>query len=229
MANPIGIKYIDISKTYQHGGQSLQILHGVNFEVQPGEFVALMGPSGSGKSSLLNLTAGIDKPTSGRLLVGTAEPANMTERELGNWRLRNVGFVFQRYHLLNVLTAAENIGVPLLPFKMPKAERQGRVQSALELVELPNRAKSFPKQLSGGEQQRVAIARMIVNDPAVILADEPTGDLDTNSAHAILGLLSMLQRNFGKTIVMVTHDANAAKYANRTLYLHKGSFSEIQV
>ena len=204
------------------------MLRGVTFDVAPGEFVALMGPSGSGKSTLLNMTAGIDKPTSGQVLVGNAEPGTMSENQLCDWRLRNLGFIFQRYHLLDLLTAAENVELPLLPFKLPKAERQRRVKTALELVELSHRAASRPKQLSGGEEQRVAIARTIVNDPAIILADEPTGDLDTASAQAILGLLSLLNQNFKKTIIMVTHDPTAASYAHRTLYLQKGTFSEMQ-
>src|SRR5688572_24996451 len=186
-----------------------------------------MGPSGSGKSSLLNLTAGIDKPTAGQILVGDRDPNSLNERDLADWRRENVGFIFQRYHLVNVLTAGENVEVPLLLFKLSKDERRRRVQTALELVGLADRMKSYPKQLSGGEEQRVAIARTIVNDPAVILADEPTGDLDTKSAQEILGLLGLLNQNFKKTIIMVTHDPNAAQYAHRTMYLHKGVFSQV--
>jgi putative ABC transport system ATP-binding protein len=229
VADPIGVRYVDITKTYQQGTKSLSILRGVNFEVRPGEFVALMGPSGSGKSSLLNLTAGIDKPTSGSVIVGNDDPSTMSDAQLCDWRLKYVGFIFQRYHLLNVLTAAENVEVPLLPFKLPKAERVRRVRTALELVELADRSQSYPKQLSGGEEQRVAIARTIINDPSLILADEPTGDLDTLSAQAILGLLSLLHKSFRKTIIMVTHDPVAARYADRTLYLQKGVFSEVDV
>ncbi len=228
MAEPLGVRYVHTTKSYRQGGQELSILRGVTFDVMPGEFVALMGPSGSGKSTLLNLTAGIDRPTGGQVFVGNVEPSTMTENQLCDWRLRNVGFIFQRYHLLDLLTAAENVELPLLPFKLSKAERKRRVATALELVELSHRAGSRPKQLSGGEEQRVAIARTIVNDPAVILADEPTGDLDTTSAQAILGLLALLNQNFKKTIIMVTHDANAARYASRTLYLQKGTFSELQ-
>jgi putative ABC transport system ATP-binding protein len=200
----------------------------VTFDVAPGEFIALMGPSGSGKSSLLNLTAGIDRPTAGQVIVGERDPASMSERDLADWRRQNVGFIFQRYHLVNVLTAAENVEVPLLLFKLSKEERRRRVQTALELVGLQDRMKSYPKQLSGGEEQRVAIARTIVNDPAVILADEPTGDLDTKSAQEILGLLTLLNQNMRKTIIMVTHDPNAAQHAHRTMYLHKGVFSQVQ-
>ena len=226
VGEPLGVRYVQVTKSYRQGTTEIPVLHGVNFDVAPGEFVALMGPSGSGKSSLLNMTGGIDKPTAGQVLVGSHNPATMSDNELADWRLRYVGFIFQRYHLLNVLTAAENVELPLLPFKLPSDERKRRVQTALDLVELGARAKSYPKQLSGGEEQRVAIARTIVNDPALILADEPTGDLDTRSAQAVLGLLTMLNQNFRKTIIMVTHDATAATYAHRTLYLHKGQFSE---
>ena len=199
----------------------------MTFDVAPGEFIALMGPSGSGKSSLLNLTAGIDKPSAGQVLVGDRDPGSMGERDLADWRRQTIGFIFQRYHLVNVLTAAENVEVPLLLFKLSKEERKRRVQTALELVGLADRLKSYPKQLSGGEEQRVAIARTIVNDPAVILADEPTGDLDTKSAQEILQLLTLLNQNMRKTIIMVTHDPNAAQHAHRTMYLHKGVFSEV--
>jgi len=220
---PLGVRYINTTKTWG----SFPVLNGVTFDVQPGEFIALMGPSGSGKSTLLNLTAGIDRPTSGQVLVGDHQPSVMTEDQLADWRRQFVGFVFQRYHLVNVLTAAENVEVPLLLFKLSKAERKRRVHTALELVGLADRAKSYPKQLSGGQEQRVAIARTIVNDPAIILADEPTGDLDSTSAQEILGLLTLLNQTFGKTIIMVTHDPEAARHAHRTMYLHKGVFSEV--
>jgi putative ABC transport system ATP-binding protein len=220
---PLGVRYINTVKTWGN----LPVLNGVTFDVQPGEFIALMGPSGSGKSTLLNLTAGIDRPTSGQVLVGEHQPNTMSEDQLADWRRQYVGFVFQRYHLVNVLTAAENVEVPLLLFKLPKSERKRRVHTALELVGLADRAKSYPKQLSGGQEQRVAIARTIVNDPAIILADEPTGDLDSASAQEILGLLQLLNQTFGKTIIMVTHDPEAARYAHRTMYLHKGVFSEV--
>jgi putative ABC transport system ATP-binding protein len=219
---------VHVTKSYRQGDRDLPVLSGVTFDVAPGEFIALMGPSGSGKSSLLNLTAGIDRPTAGQVIVGERDPASMSERDLADWRRQNVGFIFQRYHLVNVLTAAENVEVPLLLFKLSKEERRRRVQTALELVGLQDRMKSYPKQLSGGEEQRVAIARTIVNDPAVILADEPTGDLDTKSAQEILGLLTLLNQNMRKTIIMVTHDPNAAQHAHRTMYLHKGVFSQVQ-
>jgi len=219
----LGVRYVHTTKTWGN----FPVLNGVTFDVQPGEFIALMGPSGSGKSTLLNLTAGIDRPTAGQVLVGDFQPSAMSEDQLADWRRQYVGFVFQRYHLVNVLTAAENVEVPLLLFKLSKAERKRRVHTALELVGLADRAKSFPKQLSGGQEQRVAIARTIVNDPAIILADEPTGDLDSTSAQEILGLLLLLNQTFGKTIIMVTHDPEAARYAHRTMYLHKGVFSEV--
>ena len=228
MRDALGVRYNQVTKTYRQGAHDMPVLAGVSFDVRPGEFVALMGPSGSGKSTLLNLTAGIEKPSSGQVFVGDQSPSTMSESQLADWRRQFVGFIFQRYHLLNVLTAAENVEVPLLLFKLSKAERKQRVQNALDLVGLSDRAKSFPKQLSGGEEQRVAIARTIVNDPVVILADEPTGDLDTKSAQEILGLLSLLNQNFKKTIIMVTHDPNAAEYAHRTMYLHKGVFAEVQ-
>jgi len=226
MGDSIGVRYVDVTKTYRQGGQDINVLRGVSFDVAPGEFIALMGPSGSGKSSLLNLTGGLDKVTSGRIFVGQDEPSTMTDNQLCDWRLRNIGFIFQRYHLLNVLTAAENVEMPLLLTNLPAAERKRRVQTALDLVELTSRAGSFPKQLSGGEEQRVAIARTIVNDPAVILADEPTGDLDTRSAESILGLLTLLNQQLKKTVIMVTHDRTAAQYAHRTMHLQKGTFSE---
>ncbi len=225
----MGVRYLNVTKTFMQGGRPLPVLTGVTFDVQPGEFIALMGPSGSGKSTLLNMTAGIDKPTSGQVVVGDRDPGTMNEHELAAWRRANLGFVFQRYHLLGVLRAAENVEVPLLLFKMSKSERQRRVQTVLDLVGLIDRSRSFPKQLSGGEEQRVAIARAIVTDPAVIVADEPTGDLDTKSAEEILGLLVLLNQQFRTTIIMVTHDPNAARHAHRTMYLHKGVFSEVNV
>jgi putative ABC transport system ATP-binding protein len=226
VAEPLGVRYKQITKTFHQGGQTLTVLGGVDIEVAPGEFIALMGPSGSGKSTLLNLTAGIDRPTSGTVLVGEQDPNAMSGDELSDWRRKHVGFVFQRYHLLNVLTAAENVEVPLLLFKLSAAERRRRVMTALELVGLADRAGQSPRKLSGGEEQRVAIARAIVNDPALILADEPTGDLDTHSATEILKLLVLLNENFKKTIIMVTHDPKAAEYAGRILRLNKGVILE---
>jgi putative ABC transport system ATP-binding protein len=226
VAEPLGVRYKQITKTFHQGGQTLTVLGGVDIEVAPGEFIALMGPSGSGKSTLLNLTAGIDRPTSGTVLVGEQDPNAMSGDELSDWRRKHVGFVFQRYHLLNVLTAAENVEVPLLLFKLSAAERQKRVATALELVGLADRAGQSPRKLSGGAEHRVAIARAIVTDPALILADEQTGDLDTHSATEILKLLVLLNENFKKTIIMVTHDPKAAEYAGRILRLNKGVILE---
>lgn len=228
VSEPTSVRYMNVAKSFSHGGQQTTVLNGVSFDVAPGDYVALMGPSGSGKSTLLNLTGGIDKPTSGHVYVGQSEPATMTDDQLCDWRARNLGFIFQRYHLIDVLTAAENVEVPLLMFGLPKAERKRRVMSALELVGLADRANHNPKMLSGGQEQRVAIARAFVADPSIILADEPTGDLDTNAAEEILGLLDMLNQ-MGKTLLVVTHDPNAARRARRTMYLQKGVFSEIQV
>jgi putative ABC transport system ATP-binding protein len=226
VAEPLGVRYKQITKTFHQGGQTLTVLGGVDIEVAPGEFIALMGPSGSGKSTLLNLTAGIDRPTSGTVLVGEQDPNAMSGDELSDWRRKHVGFVFQRYHLLNVLTAAENVEVPLLLFKLSAAERRRRVMTALELVGLADRAGQSPRKLSGGEEQRVAFARAFGKDPALILADEPTGDLDTHSATEILKLLVLLNENFKKTIIMVTHDPKAAEYAGRILRLNKGVILE---
>jgi putative ABC transport system ATP-binding protein len=190
------------------------------------EYVALMGPSGSGKSTLLNLTAGIDRPTSGRIVVGTNEPATMSDNEQCDWRARTVGFIFQRYHLIDVLRAEENVEIPLLVVGLSRAERRRRAESALALVGLADRTRHYPRQLSGGQEQRVAIARALVSDPSIVLADEPTGDLDTKSAFDVLDLLDMLNK-LGKTLVVVTHDPNVAKRAHRTLYLHKGQFEVV--
>jgi putative ABC transport system ATP-binding protein len=220
------ITYQNVKKNFRRGDQEITVLNGVNFIVQPGEFVALMGPSGSGKSTLLNLTAGIDKPSGGKIMVGNFDPASMSDNALCDWRSRHIGFIFQRYHLLEVLTAAENVEVPLLLFKLSKADRKRRVATALELVGLSDRAGHYPRQLSGGQEQRVAIARAIVGDPALLLADEPTGDLDTTSALEILALLELLNKERKKTIVMVTHDPAAARRATRVLHLEKGIFSE---
>jgi len=226
MSQPIGVRYLDVSKSFRSGGTETSILRGVTFDVQPGEYIALMGPSGSGKSTLLNLTAGIDQPTGGRVMVGSNDPASMNEKARCEWRSRNVGFIFQRYHLLEVLRAEENIEAPLLLFGLNRAERQRRVRSALELVGMLDRGSYYPKQLSGGQEQRIAIARALVTDPSIILADEPTGDLDAESAHGVLELLDMCAQ-LGKTLLVVTHDPAVARRAHRTMYLHKGQFSEV--
>lgn len=225
MSEPIGVRYTDVHKSYRSGSTETSILRGVTFDVAPGEYIALMGPSGSGKSTLLNLTAGIDQPTAGKVTVGTQEPTTMSENDRSRWRSRTIGFIFQRYHLLDVLRAEENIETPLLLFGLSKDERQRRVKSALELVGLSDRGRYYPKQLSGGQEQRVAIARALVTDPSVMLADEPTGDLDAESAQSVLELLDMLSK-LGKTLLVVTHDPSVARRAHRTLHLQKGIFTE---
>ncbi len=222
MAEALPVKFEQVTKSFVRGDQQIKVLDGVNLNVPAGDFVALMGPSGSGKSSLLNLIAGLDRPSSGKVSIGSYEPATMSDSALCKWRSNHVGFIFQRYHLLAVLNAAQNVEVPLLLFKLSSKERRRRVQTALELVGLSDRSKHFPSMLSGGQEQRVAIARSIIADPTVILADEPTGDLDAKSADEILELLLLLNKKLGKTIVMVTHDPKAAKRANRVLHLEKG-------
>jgi putative ABC transport system ATP-binding protein len=219
------VAFNQVTKTFKQGDESIVVLQRVTLNFAPGEFVSLMGPSGSGKSSLLNLIAGLDDPTEGTVKIGDFEPARASDSELCKWRSRNVGFIFQRYHLLGVLNAFQNVEIPLLLLKLPKAERQRRVRTALELVGLAQREKHLPKQLSGGQEQRVAIARCIVADPSIILADEPTGDLDAKSAAEVLDLLTLLNQKLGKTIIMVTHDPKAAQRATRQLRLDKGSIS----
>jgi putative ABC transport system ATP-binding protein len=214
----------DIHKVYRKGRIDIPVLNGLNLDVAAGEFVVLMGPSGSGKSTLLHLIGGLDLPTSGSVRVGGAELHRMSERDLTAWRSRHVGFIFQMYHLVPVLTAAQNIELPLLLFKMSARERRERVFTALSVVGLSDRMDHRPNQLSGGQEQRVAIARAIVTDPDVILADEPTGDLDATTSEEILNLVSLLNAEFGKTIVMVTHDPRAAAHGQRILHLDKGAF-----
>lgn len=222
MGEPIGVQFDNVCKRFERGGQQIPVLEGVSFNAAPGEFLALMGPSGSGKSTLLNLIAGLDRPNAGKVSVGQYQPATMSDGALCDWRARHIGFIFQRYHLLDALTAAENVEVPLLLFKLSGKERKRRVATALDLVNLQDRAGHFPRQLSGGQEQRVAIARAIVTDPTIVLADEPTGDLDAQSAKEILELLGLLNSKLKKTIVMVTHDPLAAKRAKRLLRLEKG-------
>lgn len=211
-----------LTKSYQKGGNTVTPLAALDLDVPKGEFLALMGPSGSGKTTLLNLLAGIDLPTSGSLVIGGVEIAKLSRRELTRWRARHVGYIFQLYHLVPVLTAFENVELPLLLDRLGKRERHARVQAALELVGLGDRLYHTPAELSGGQEQRVAIARAIVADPPILVADEPTGDLDREAATRILGLLRELADTHGKTIIMVTHDARAAAAADRTLHLEKG-------
>jgi putative ABC transport system ATP-binding protein len=214
-----------LSKGYRRGGQIVPVLTDITLEVASGEFTALMGPSGSGKSTLLNLIAGIDKPDTGELRVGGIDITALTEAELADWRAGHIGFIFQFYNLMPVLTAFENVELPLLLSALSRAERRERVALTLEMVSLEDRAEHYPSELSGGQQQRVAIARAIVSDPALIVADEPTGDLDRASAEEVLALLRRLNEEIGKTILMVTHDAHAARSARRIIHLEKGELS----
>jgi putative ABC transport system ATP-binding protein len=211
-----------VSRVYQKGKERVEVLHELDLRIPEGDFLALMGPSGSGKTTLLNLLGGLDKPTSGTVTVGGAELSSMSNSQLSNWRSTNVGFIFQFYNLLPVLTARKNVELPLLLTKMGSAERSKRADIALSIVGLSDRAKHYPRELSGGQEQRVAIARAVVSDPTLLLCDEPTGDLDRETADEILKLLQILNRQHGKTIVMVTHDAQAAEYATRVLHVDKG-------
>ena len=212
----------NVVKRYQRGKQSVEVLHGVNLTIQQGEFVALMGPSGSGKTTLLNLIAGLDQPTEGEVTVAGERIDRLSGTRLANWRARHIGFVFQFYNLLPVLSAEKNVEVPLLLTKLSAKQRRQNVQAALQLVGLADRATHKPTELSGGQQQRVSIARALVADPTLLVCDEPTGDLDRESAEEILKLLQMLNRTQGKTIIMVTHDPLAADHASRTLHVDKG-------
>jgi putative ABC transport system ATP-binding protein len=212
----------NVRKIYRRGAEEILVLNGLTLDVADGEFVALMGPSGSGKTTLLNLVAGIDKPTSGRVEVGGTQVSALSEAQLARWRSRNVGFIFQFYNLIPVLTALENVELPLLLTNLTGRERRERALTALRVVGLADRSKHYPRQLSGGQEQRVAIARAIVTDPAVLVADEPTGDLDARSAEEILDLLQTLNRDFNNTIVMVTHDPRAAHRAHIEHHLEKG-------
>ena len=212
-----------VVKSFSRGGETLTVLDGLNLTIPSGEFVALMGPSGSGKSTLLNLIAGIDRPTSGKVTVAGSELGGMSDGDLAGFRARHLGFIFQSYNLMPVLTAAENVELPLLLTKLGKDERRKRALIALRVVGLEDRTGHYPRQLSGGQEQRVAIARAIVNDPTILVADEPTGDLDRKSADAILDLLVKLNTEFKKTIVMVTHDPAAAERATRVQRMDKGT------
>jgi putative ABC transport system ATP-binding protein len=216
-----------VKKSFVRGKEQLDVLRGLNLEIKAGSFEALMGPSGSGKSTLLNLIAGLDQPTSGRVLVAGADVGAMSEGQRAAWRAQNIGFVFQTYNLMPVLTAVENVELPLLLAKLPAAERRKRAEIALRVVGLEDRAGHLPRQLSGGQEQRVTIARAIVADPKIIVADEPTGDLDRESANDILKLLERLVAEFNKTIVMVTHDPAAADRAQIVHHLDKGVLANV--
>lgn len=216
----------NLSKSYRRGSQIIPVLENVNFDIEEGEFLALMGPSGSGKSTLLNLIAGIDNADSGSIKVAGIEITSLSENDLARWRALNVGFIFQFYNLLPVLTAFENVELPLQLTRLSKKERRAHVTAALRLVNLSDRIDHYPSQLSGGQQQRVAIARAIVTDPVILMADEPTGDLDRKSAEDVLNLIDSLNREFGKTIIMVTHDPRAAEKARLIKHLEKGILNE---
>ena len=216
------IRIEGLYKTYQRAGQAIPVLADLALNVAEGEFVALMGPSGSGKSTLLNLIAGIDKPTAGSIHIGGVDIARLSEGELADWRAANVGFIFQFYNLLPVLSAFDNVALPLLLTGLSRRERDQRVATVLQLVGLTDRADHYPNELSGGQQQRVAIARALVTDPTLIVADEPTGDLDRTTGGEVLSLLDQLVHELGKTIVMVTHDPKAAARAGRLVHLEKG-------
>jgi len=216
----------DLDKTFTRGGEVIDVLQGLNLDVAPGEFVAFMGPSGSGKSTLLNLLGGLDVPTRGRITVAGDEITHMSGGRLTEWRARHVGFIFQMYNLIPVLTAFQNVELPLLLTKLSKAERRSHVEATLSIVGLADRMHHYPRQLSGGQEQRVAIARAIVADPTFLLCDEPTGDLDRKSADEILDLLTRLSAEYNKTILMVTHDPAAAEHAKAVLHLNKGVLVE---
>ena len=220
------VKIRDLHKVYFRGSERIDVLQGVTLDIPSGDFLALMGPSGSGKTTLLNLMGGLDTPSEGSIEVAGDRIDRMAASRLSSWRARHIGFVFQMYNLLPVLTAARNVELPLLLTKLSSSERKKRVQIALSVVGLADRANHYPRQLSGGQEQRVGIARAIVTDPTLLLCDEPTGDLDRRSGDEILDLLQTLNREHGKTVVMVTHDPHAAARARRTLHLEKGTLVE---
>jgi putative ABC transport system ATP-binding protein len=220
------VRVRDLHKVYYRGSEQIDVLQGITIDIPSGDFLALMGPSGSGKTTLLNLIGGLDTPTKGSIEVAGDRIDTLSGGKLASWRARHIGFVFQMYNLLPVLTAARNVELPLLLTKLAASERKKRVLTALSVVGLGERANHYPRQLSGGQEQRVGIARAIVTDPTLLLCDEPTGDLDRKSGDEVLNLLQTLNRDYGKTIVMVTHDPRAAECARRTLHLDKGLLVE---
>jgi putative ABC transport system ATP-binding protein len=228
MTDQLVVEIRKLSKAYRRGGQIVPVLSDITLNIASGEFVALMGPSGSGKSTLLNLIAGIDKPDGGALRVAGIDIATLSEAELADWRAEHVGFIFQFYNLMPVLTAFENVELPLLLTRLTSRERKTHVETALAMVGLEDRMEHYPSELSGGQQQRVAIARAIISDPTILVADEPTGDLDRASAEDILNLMDRLNGELGKTIIMVTHDPNAARHARSLRHLEKGVLTDDQ-
>ncbi|MBS1212233.1 MAG: transporter family protein [Proteobacteria bacterium] len=226
MNDDVLISIRDLTKTYRRGAETIEVLHGIDLDIPRGDFVALMGPSGSGKTTLLNLIGGLDVPTGGSIEIEGQRIDRLASGALSRWRAANVGFIFQSYNLLPALSAQKNVELPLLLTHLSSAQRKRHASLALELVGLADRAKHKPGELSGGQEQRVAIARAIVSDPTLLVCDEPTGDLDRKTADEILGLLQMLNRDHGKTVVMVTHDPKAAEFASRQLHLDKGTLVE---
>jgi putative ABC transport system ATP-binding protein len=226
MTNDILFDLKGVKKSFTRGKETIKIFDGLDMQIKQGDFLAIMGPSGSGKTTLLNMLGGVDQPTSGEVWFDGARIDSLSEGQLSKWRANNIGFIFQFYNLMPMLSAARNVELPLLLTKLSAKQRKQSVDTALQLVELADRAAHLPKELSGGQQQRVAIARAIVSDPKLLLCDEPTGDLDRHTADEILEMLQLLNEKFGKTIVMVTHDPSAASYAKRTLHLDKGEFVE---
>jgi putative ABC transport system ATP-binding protein len=226
MSNPPLVRLAGVGKAFIKGKETIAIFDHLELSIPPTDFVAVMGPSGSGKTTLLNLLGGIDRPDRGEIHVAGQRIDGRSEGDLARWRAANVGFIFQFYNLMPMLTAAQNVELPLLLTKLGKPQRRQHVETALEIVGLADRTKHYPREMSGGQQQRVAIARAIVSDPKLLLCDEPTGDLDRSTADEILSTLQVLNRDLGKTIVMVTHDPAAARYARRTLHLDKGRFIE---
>lgn len=222
------VRIRNLSKSYRRGSQVIPVLEDISFDIPDGEFLALMGPSGSGKSTLLNLLAGIDKADSGTIEIGGVDITTLDETALAGWRALNVGFIFQFYNLIPVLTAFENVELPLLLTRLSRHERRAHVETALRVVGLADRMAHYPSQLSGGQQQRVAIARAVVTDPTILVADEPTGDLDRYSAGEILDLMDRLNRESGKTVIMVTHDPRAAEKAHSIRYLEKGELKDVR-
>jgi putative ABC transport system ATP-binding protein len=224
MSSPNLFELNKVAKRFTKGKETISIFKDLTMNIKQGDFMAIMGPSGSGKTTLLNLLGGVDQPSEGEIMFDGQRIDNLSEGQLAKWRANNIGFIFQFYNLMPMLNAARNVELPLLLTKLSRSERQKQVDTALELVGLSDRAKHMPSEMSGGQQQRVAIARAIVSDPKFLLCDEPTGDLDRQTADEILEMLQLLNQQFGKTIVMVTHDPSAAKYATHTVHLNKGEF-----